>query len=149
MSDADKTREQLIMELAEMRRQVVSMETLQAERDLVEKELRKSEASLAEVQRIAHLGEWDWDIESNTVRWSDEMCRIFGLKPKGFSATYEAVLNLVHPDDRELVRKGVDGALDGKGPYNVEHRVIWPDGSVHVIHAQGEVVFDKSGQPKR
>lgn len=146
MNDGDKSKEQLIMELTEMRRRVVSLEALQAERDAVEKELRKSEASLAEAQRIAHLGNWDWDIKNNTVRWSDEMYRVFGLKPQGFGATYEAVLNLVHPDDRKFVRKAVDEAVDGKGPYNGEHRVIWTDGSVRVIRAQGEAVFDKSGQ---
>ena len=70
--------------------------------------LRRVRDSLAEAQRIAHIGNWDWDIVDNKLYWSDEIYRIFGLKPQEFGATYEAFLRSVHPEDREQVERAVD-----------------------------------------
>ncbi|MEW6571846.1 MAG: PAS domain-containing protein [Nitrospirota bacterium] len=110
--------------------------------------LRRSEASLAEAQRIAHIGNWEWHIGSNELYWSDEIYRIFGLSPQGFGATYEAFLNSVHPDDRELVERAVNEALYGK-QYNISHRIVLPDGTVRFVHEQGKVTFGESGEPVR
>jgi len=122
---------------------------LQEERKRMEGKLRQSQASLVEAQRIAHLGNWDWDITNNTLWWSDEIYRIFGLELQAFDATYEAFLNSVHPDDRELVQKSVDEALHEKKLYSIDHRIVLPDGSQRVVHEQGEVTFDESGKPVR
>jgi PAS domain S-box-containing protein len=111
-------------------------------------ELIKSEERLAEAQRIAHLGNWDWNIITNELHWSDEIYRIFGLTPQQFGATYDAFLNYVHPDDREFVKKSVNEALYGK-PYNIEHRIILPDGTTKLVHEQGKVTFGESGEPIR
>ncbi|MBW1706981.1 MAG: GAF domain-containing protein [Deltaproteobacteria bacterium] len=116
------------------------------ERRQTEEALRKSEASLTRAQRIAHLGNWEWDIINNVLRWSDEIYRIFGLTPQEFGATYEAFLNFIHPDDRGLVNKSVNEALYEKKPYNIEHRIILPDGSERDVHEQGEVSFDDTGK---
>jgi len=113
------------------------------------KELRRSEASLAEAQRIAHLGNWDWDIVNNELRWSDEIYRIFGLTPQQFAATYEAFVNSVHPDDREFVKESVNQALYAHEPYSIDHRIVLPDGSERVVHEQAEVRFDAAGRPIR
>jgi len=126
---------------------VVSLGYFISQQAEIAKTLRKSEASLAEAQRIAHLGSWDWDIKNNALRWSDEVYRIFGLEPQQFPTTYEAFLNSVHPDDREIVQKSVDEALYENKPYNVENRIVLPDGSVRVVHAQGAVTFEESGKP--
>lgn len=109
---------------------------------------RKSEAGLAEAQRIAHLGNWDWNIETNELQWSDEIYRIFGLTPQEFGATYETFLDSVHPDDREFVKKAVNEALYGM-PYNIEHRIVLPDGAIRTVHEQGKVTFGESGEPIR
>ena len=114
-----------------------------------EQELRESEARLAEAQRIAHLGNWDWDIVHNNLYWSDEIYRIFGLKPQAFAATYEAFLNAVHPDDREMVQKSVDDAFNEKKPYRIDHRFIHPDGTQRFVHEQATVIFDETGKPFR
>ena len=114
-----------------------------------EERLRESEASLAEAQRIAHMGNWDWDIKNNTLRWSDEIYRVFSLEPQQFGATYEAFLNSVHPDDREFVQKSVNEALFENRPCSIEHRIILPDGSVRIVHEQGEVSFDENKKPIR
>jgi len=114
-----------------------------------EQKLRESEARLAEAQRIAHSGSWVWDIVENKEIWSDEIYRIFGLAPQEFSATYEAFLESVHPDDRELVRKSVDAALKNKVPYSIDHRIIRPDNAIRHVHEEGEVTFDEKGKAVR
>ncbi len=115
-----------------------------------EEALRKKEQSLAEAQRIAHLGNWDWNIVTNDLAWSDEVYRIFGLKPQEFGATYDAFLESVHPDDRESVKEAVNRSLvDPNVHYSIEHRVIRPDGTQRVVHERGEVTFDEGGRPIR
>lgn len=115
-------------------------------RKRAEETLRKSEASLANAQRIAHLGNWEWDIVKNELRWSDEIYCIFGLVPQAFGATYESFLDAVHPDDREFVKKSVNGALYERKPYSIDHRIVLPDGSDRIVHEQAEVIFDTSGR---
>lgn len=129
-----KTNEALLAEIAERRK--------------AEEALQRSEKSLAKAQRIAHLGNWDWNIQTNELRWSDEIYRIFGLTPKQFGATYEEFLNSVHPEDRGFVKKSVHEAWYGK-PYSIEHRIVLPDGTIRFVHEQGEVTFGESGEPIR
>lgn len=114
-----------------------------------EDKIRKSEASLEEAQRIAHLGNWDWDIVSNELHWSDEIYRIFGLQPQEFQGTYEAFVAAVHTDDRHTVTDAVNQALDGGDRYDLVHRIVRPDHTERMVHEQGEVFFDHSDQPIR
>jgi len=111
--------------------------------------LQDSESSLSQAQEIAKLGNWDWNIVRNELRWSDEIYRIFGVSPQEFGATYEAFLNSVHPDDREMVRKAVDETLHNGKPYSIEHRIVHPDGTECIVHERGEVFFGESGKPVR
>ncbi len=126
---------------------LAAVEKRRTERALFKSEskLRESEAKLAEAQRIAHLGHWEWDIVSNIDIWSDEIYRIFGLAPQEFSATYEAFLESVHEDDREFVQLSVDAAIKEKKPYSIDHRIVRPDGTVRFVHEEGEVTFDENG----
>lgn len=110
---------------------------------------QKNEERLAEAQRIAHLGNWDWEIPTNQLWWSDEIYRIFGVRPRRFGATYDAFLGFVHPDDRALVEAHVRAALDEKLPYDIDHRVVRPDGSVRIVHEMAHVTFDQDGRPLR
>jgi PAS domain S-box-containing protein len=114
-----------------------------------EKEIRKREASLAEAQRIARLGNWEWNIVTNELWWSDEIYRIFGVSPMQFKATYETFLDLVHPDDRDLVKSSIDKALYENEPYSIDHRIRLPDGSERVVHEQAETQFDEEGNAVR
>ena len=118
-------------------------------RKRAEEALQKSEASLAKAQRIAHLGNWDWNILTNELYWSDEIYRIFGLAPQEFDATYEAFLNSVHPEDKEFVKKSVDRALYDDEPYSIDHRIVLPDGEVRTVHEQADITFDETGRPIR
>jgi PAS domain S-box-containing protein len=114
-----------------------------------EEALRASETKLAEAQRVAHLGSWDWDIVDDDLSWSAETYRIFDVAPEQFGATYEAFLEFVHPTDRETVKKAVDAALYRRQSYSVEHRLVQPDGTERVVHEQAQVSFDADGQPLR
>jgi PAS domain S-box-containing protein len=118
-------------------------------RQQAEDRLRLSEARLAEAQRIAHLGNWDWDIVKDELVWSDEIYHIFGLVPQQFGATYEAFLNSVHPADREFVDRSVNEALYEGRPYSIDHRIVLPDGTVRVVHEDARVTFNDSGKPVR
>jgi PAS domain S-box-containing protein len=121
-----------------------------AERRRIEAALRQSEASLSEAQRIAHLGNWDWNIQMNHLYWSHEIYRIFGLSPQQPGVTtYEAFLESVHPDDREFLKKAVHEAMFENKPYRIDHRIVLPDGTIRVVHEQGEVTFDEAGRAIR
>jgi PAS domain S-box-containing protein len=119
------------------------------ERNLAMAALRRSERSLAKAQRIARLGNWDWDIVSNALAWSDEIYRVFGLQPQEFGATYPAFLDRVHPDDRAMVEEAVRRALVYDEPYSIDHRIVRPDGTVRVVHEQAEITRDSQGTPVR
>jgi len=112
-----------------------------------ESRLRQSQRRLAEAQRIAHSGSWVWNIEEDREIWSDEIYRIFGLAPQEFSATYDAFLESVHPEDRELVKNSVDAAIHKKEQYKIDHRIIRPDGTIRYVHEEGEVTYSDDGKP--
>jgi two-component system, cell cycle sensor histidine kinase and response regulator CckA len=118
------------------------------ERKKTEEALQKSRESLAEAQRMAHIGSWVWDIRTGELQWSDEVCRIFRIAPPEFDAAYHTFLKYVHPDDRPPLEKAVEEALHGK-PYSIDHRIILPDGTVRFVHERGETFFSDNGEPLR
>jgi len=113
------------------------------------RQLQHSEASLATAQHIAHLGNWEWNIETGELAWSDEIYRIFGLLPHEFGATYEAFLRTIHPADRDAVVEAVNKAVTGEQDYAIDHRILRPDFSERIVHEVGEVEFDHSGTATR
>ncbi|AKB47299.1 sensory transduction histidine kinase [Methanosarcina sp. Kolksee] len=108
--------------------------------------LKESERSLYEAQRMAHLGNWDWNIVTNELYWSDEIYRIFGRSPQEFGATFDAFLSYVHPDDRDYVNNAVKEALNGK-KYNINHRITLASGEERIVHEQAEVIFNEENIP--
>lgn len=122
---------------------------VETDRRRVEEELRRSEARLAEAQRIAHIGSWEWDVAANTLVWSDELCRIYGAHPGEFGATLEGYLALVHEDDRESARAVMARAVREGGPFSFEHRVRRKDGEVRAVFGRGEAFLDEGGAPVR
>jgi diguanylate cyclase (GGDEF)-like protein/PAS domain S-box-containing protein len=111
--------------------------------------LQRSQGRLAEAQRIARLGNWERNIVTNELYWSDEAYRIFGLTPQESKLNYEIFLDMVHPDDRQSVLEATDKALRKYEPYRVEYRILQPDRTVRSVHAQGEVEFGADGKPLR
>ena len=112
-------------------------------------ETERIRASLENAQRLAHLGNWEWDIPNNTLFWSREIYHIFGITPENFAASYQAFLARVHPEDRQMVRQAVDSALYDNQPYCIEHRLIHMDGTVRWVQEQAEVCRDENGHPLR
>lgn len=111
--------------------------------------LRRGQDDFAETQRIGHMGSYDWDITTDTNRWSDELYRIYGTEPQSFNASYERFLAFVHPDDRERVQEVHRVAFETREPYHTVERIIRPDGEVRVLDTWGEVVADADGNPVR
>jgi len=111
--------------------------------------LETQESLIDEIQRIAHIGHWDWDILNDTLYWSDEIYRIFGLEPQQFGATYEAFVGFVHIDDVTSVNNAVTNSLNDDAPYEIEHRIIQPSGEVRHVVEHGEITRDTTGAPTR
>src|ERR1700726_3604943 len=112
-------------------------------------ELRKNEVRLEEAQRIAHFGWWERDFSTNRVFLSDELCRIFGVQPADIPEWHRRWLNLIHPEDRSRVAEAAATALRRGPRYDVEYRVVRPDGAVRVVHSRGDVTWDDAGRPLR
>jgi PAS domain S-box-containing protein len=119
------------------------------DRKRAEERLRKVGAQLADAQRVAHIGSWEWDITTGTVTWSDEKYRIMGMEPQEVPVTYSSFLNGLHPDDRARVDEAVQQALRDHQPFSHEYRAILPKGEVRLQHVEGSVVTDESGRVVR
>ncbi len=109
--------------------------------------LGESEARLEAAQRLARVGWWERDYATGHVTLSDEACRIFGVQPLELPQWHGRWLSLIHPEDREKTAAASDLALRGGPRYDVEYRVVRPDGAVRVVHSQGDVTREESGRP--
>ena len=114
-----------------------------------DRKLRGSEEKLAQAQRIAHLGYWERDLATNTVYWSDETYRIFGLQPQEGAIGFDQFHQVLHPEDREKVTEASAKAIAGGRRYDVEYRAVRPHGEVRFIHTQGDLVKNSEGRPVR
>ncbi|MCK9386897.1 MAG: PAS domain-containing protein [Sulfuritalea sp.] len=119
------------------------------ERKRAEEQLRRSERGLSEAQRMAHLGNWELDLESNALTWSDEIFRIFEIDPERFDASYDAFLNAIHPDDRDLVNKAYTDSVKSRLPYDIVHRLRMPDGRIKYVNEKCETYYGADGKPLR
>ncbi len=112
----------------------------------IEEQLRASEARMNRTQEIALLGSWELEMADHRLYWSDQVYRIFGLRPQEFNPTYEAFLDRVHPDDRAAVDEAYAGSLrEGRDAYEIEHRVVRSDGAIRTVHEKCEHIRDASG----
>ena len=109
---------------------------------------RQTGERLMGAQRLLLTGYWEWNLKTQKYSWCEEMYRIFNLKPDQSTPRTGTFFNCVHPDDREKVVRAFGKALVGEQPFNIEHRIVWPDGSVRFIHGKAEVSFD-GGRPIR
>ena len=102
---------------------------------------------LNEAQRIAKIGSWSLDLKNNHLEWSDEIFRLFEINRKLFKASYEAFIEAIHPDDRELVNNAYQDSLKNRQPYEITHRLKFPDGRIKYVHEACETLFAKDGTP--
>lgn len=114
---------------------------------VTEAKLRYSQTRLEEAQKMAHLGNWEWDIRDSTIQWSAEVYRIFGAGPETFEPTYDRFLDLVHPDDKNSVVRAVDKSLKEKTTYQIVYRIVRPDGLCRTLLERGKLSHYKDGEP--
>jgi PAS domain S-box-containing protein len=117
------------------------------ERAEAQERLEMNEAKLAEAQQIARLGSWEWEIAADRVSWSEELYRIYGVRPDRFTGSYGSSLDRVHPDDRARVGRVIENAVAERRSWSLDYRIVRPDGELRMIHARGEVVCDEEGDP--
>jgi PAS domain S-box-containing protein len=127
---------------------IMSLRTA-VEQKRIEKELVASERNLAEAQTIAMLGSWEYDMEKDEEHRSDEFFRILGVPPRKGGRADDSLFDYIHPDDREFVREKIVETLEMGKPYDVEYRIIRPDGEVRVIHARGKTLENSAGKHTR
>jgi PAS domain S-box-containing protein len=119
------------------------------ERRRMEDSLAQSRNSLAEAQALAHLGSWEYDLERDEENRSDEFFRILGLPPRGNGRANDSVFQYIHPGDLERVRNSLADTLERGKPYDIEYRIIRPDGTERTVHAQGKTLSDAKGRITR
>jgi PAS domain S-box-containing protein len=109
-----------------------------------EAELRRAQARYAEAERIAHIGSWEWDLASDEISWSPGLLHIYGIDADQGARRFPARQRdrRVHPDDRERVDAAVARVLETRLPFDMDYRILRPDGRVRILHARYEVVAD-------
>ncbi len=113
-----------------------------------ETESPRSGESLVEAQRLLLAGYWEWNLKTNKYSWCETMYQIFNLAPGQAAPRTGTFFNSVHPEDRDKVVRALGQALVGEAPFHLEHRIVWPDGSVRVVLGKAEVTF-AGGRPIR
>jgi PAS domain S-box-containing protein len=111
-----------------------------------EETLRRSAFSLAEAQKVAHIGHWEWDFSNGDMYWSDELCRIMGTQPCAFARTFAALCELLSPEDREAVKGAVEKTVKEGRESEIEHRIIRPEGTVRDVLQRVEPIADRDGK---
>jgi PAS domain S-box-containing protein len=118
-----------------------------SDRERLKRELLASQAQLAEAERIAKVGSWQWDAASDTMRWSQGLKRLYGLDGReDIDHSRDGRLERVHPDDRPLVTQTLERATHDRAPFSLEYRAITSDGRVRVFHANGDTMVGPSGK---
>jgi PAS domain S-box-containing protein len=131
-------------------------DSLERRLDQALREKQAAEASLGDLQArvdnaqaLANMGDYDWEIASDTNRWSDQLFRIYGYEPGSINPTYETFISFIHPDDRERILALHQQAYATGEPYEMVERIVRPDGEVRYLSSNGQVVTDRNGNPLR
>jgi PAS domain S-box-containing protein len=123
-------------------------ENLELQVDVRTADLQRTQARLQEAQHIAGLGFLTWNLKTDEMHWSDEVYLLYGVDKQEAGPTIESTIELIHPDDMEYVQKNLDMAVKGVTKYNIDHRIVRPDGTVIWIHAQAKLTLDRDGNPE-
>ncbi|MBF0352587.1 MAG: PAS domain S-box protein [SAR324 cluster bacterium] len=113
----------------------------------LEKRILNEQERLKEAQQIAQIGHWELDLRTGSLYWSDQIYRIFGLEPQSFGATYEAFLENIHPEDREMVNEAYANSLAKQEPYEIVHRLLLKDGTLKYVRERCTTTYEDKGQP--
>ncbi|CBN59136.1 MULTISPECIES: PAS domain S-box protein [Kamptonema] len=118
-----------------------------AERQQVEAALRESEERLQLALKASRMGTWNWNLQTGKITWSDNLEALFGLEPGEFDGSFEMFVARLHPDDRDRVVGAVDRAISTGENYDIEFRIVYPNGTMRWTMSQGKVLYDQNGQP--
>lgn len=110
-------------------------------------DLLNEQIKLANAQKLSHLGSWEWDIVKNSITWSDELYRIFGMKKGDFNGTFDEYLDCIHPADRLHAKEVIEESHRTLKPFNFHHKIVQRDKSVKIIHSIGEVMTNEENKP--
>jgi PAS domain S-box-containing protein len=111
--------------------------------------LEESEKKYGEVQEITNVGHWSWDMLKNEITWSDQLFSIFGQVPGEFEATYEALMEIIHPEDRQLFNEDVERCIKKNVMHDIVHRIVINEGEVRYVHQKGKAYYDEEKKPYR
>lgn len=119
------------------------------ERKKAEIALMESEKRFNEAERISHTGNWEWDIATNKVYWSDELFRIYGFEPNEVRPDYALILEKMHPKSKDDFLRAIDSAIKREAPLDMDYTFLRSDGSIAELHTIGQVFYGSDGQPER
>ena len=111
--------------------------------------IKNKTAQLVEAQQLAQIGSWEWDVTSDKIEWSDELYRIFELRPQEFEPSYESYIGYIHSEDRDYVNSMIQQAFNNHQSFNFIHRISCSDGSVKYVSATGRVFTNGQGETVR
>jgi PAS domain S-box-containing protein len=111
--------------------------------------IKEYEERIEMSHKFANTGYWDWNFKSGVVYWSPTIVKMYGGTETNLITSHENFVSALHPDDRQFVQDAVNLCIDSGDEYNIQHRIVWPDGSVHWIAAQGNVVRNSQGEVER
>jgi signal transduction histidine kinase len=113
-----------------------------------EARLQQAHRRLALATESGGIGVWEWDLATDGLLWDEQMYALYGVEDREARSVYDTWASRVHPDDLERTAAALQAALLGRAEYDTEFRVVWPDGSIHVIHAMARVTRDADGHPR-
>jgi len=148
MSTVTTTKEELAQELRAARERIEILESAAMDLQHAQQELEENQIRLQKAEEVAHLGTWEMDITTGKSKWSDEFYRICGLEPGSIKPTAEAGMTIIHPEDRDRAAQAVERAITSGENYDIEKRIVRPDGTVRYVESVGEVLSDEKGEPK-
>ena len=145
MKDSSKTNQELIAEISVLKKRIRELENSEAERTRAEEALQLSRERLEDAQRIAKIGDWEADLFTSELYWSQVIFDIFGFDSKSFKPSVKAFYRAVHPDDRDLVLES-EKRSEQTGLHDVIHRIIRPNGEVRIIHELARRYTNEKGK---
>lgn len=140
--------EQLAKELDGLYKRLSELETVDKEKRKAERALIDSQARMSKAEEMAHFGSWKMNISTRVTVWSDEFFRICGIEPGTVKPSIENIFRITHPDDRQRAVELVSAAIDTGNKYDIEKRIVKPDGSIRYVQSIGQVQYDIDEKPE-
>lgn len=110
--------------------------------------LLESERKYREAQEVANVGHWGWDMKDDKIVWSNQLFRIFEQDPWKFKATFDALSEIIHPDDRQAFIDDVQTSIEENKMHDITHRIVLGNGEIRYVHQKGRAYYDEHGKPK-